>query len=413
MVPTTVLRRLAALALTPCLLWQASTIHAAMPAEVPAGSVLDTENSSDVDSYLAEIARLELEQGAFSPSLSEQLLGLGMALQQSGLHAEAIAAFKRGVHIARVNDGLYSRSQLPLLESEINSYMALGQFEAADERYRYLFRVQQQVLTDTRLRGQALMSQARWQRRAYELGIDDYGFNRLLNMWNLYRSALTEYADKNGKTAPELLPPLYGMLRAQYLISSFNGQPISTYRMDDPVAQQEEARFYSYRNQSFQQGRSVIRAIYDVEQAQPGASALKTIDSVVMMGDWMLWHDKRDEAYEAYDEALAAIDLLPDELSELQYQRLFALPRLLPAIEGVELLPDTVPESQANLLVEFDVSERGRVSHVERVDDGEDNEAVANRFMRQLRRARFRPRYDDGMPVATEKLVWAYDTTKW
>ena len=54
------------------------------------------------------------------------------------------------------------------------------------------------------------MQQARWQRQAYELGLGEYGFTRLLAMWDLYRMALTDIADREGETSPNLLPPLYG-----------------------------------------------------------------------------------------------------------------------------------------------------------------------------------------------------------
>jgi hypothetical protein len=80
--------------------------------------------------------------------------------------------------------------------------------------------------------------------------------------------------------------------------------------------------------------------------------------------------------------------------------------------------------------VEFGISNRGRVIDLERVevteaegteaepeavDDGPevDNEASGNRFMRKLRKTRFRPRFENGEPVATENIIWAYDTSNW
>ena len=67
-------------------------------------------------------------------------------------------------------------------------------------------------------------------------------------------------------------------------------------------------------------------------------------------------------------------------------------------------LPDPVPAEQANVLLEFGVSHRGRVQDLERVDENESNEARAYRLMRKLRRTRFRPSLVDGVAVETEKV---------
>ena len=83
-----------------------------------------------------------------------------------------LEAFKRGTHLARINEGLYSTRQLALLRGEIESLIAIGDLETADERQRYLYRVQARTLSD-RSRGEALMRQALWQRQAYEAGLGE------------------------------------------------------------------------------------------------------------------------------------------------------------------------------------------------------------------------------------------------
>ena len=84
-------------------------------------------NSGGIEKpYRAAIARLEGERGAYAEGLSEQLLSLGLTLQRDSRHDEALDIFKRGVHLARINHGLYSAEQLPLLQAEIASHLALG-----------------------------------------------------------------------------------------------------------------------------------------------------------------------------------------------------------------------------------------------------------------------------------------------
>ncbi len=373
-------------------------------------TTLGSVRGDTIRRYRDEISALEQAGGAYSAGLMEPLLELGLALQQVDQHAEAIRILKRGVHLARVNEGLYSERQLALIEAEIRSHMALGDFEAADDRYRYLYRVQQRTLTDTG-RSLAFMRQARWQRRAFELGLDENGFERLLRMWNLYRLALSELAETEGDTSPNLLPPLYGMLRAQYLISGFDGSDPTGLSADPFDPRVDEGRLIAFRSQSYKQGGSVIRAIYDVQQAQPGAGPREHAEALLLLGDWRLWHGKQDDALQAYADALAELARLDD--AEQALAEFLAEPAALPALEGIRPLPAPVPPEAADLLVEFEVDQRGRVRDLDRIDDTEGNEAIAIRLLRKLRRTRFRPRFADGQPVPTTGIVWAYDTSNW
>jgi len=397
-----------------------------------AQGTLDMEavpDSSDVLFYRTAIADIESSQGAYAEGLQEQLLSLGLSLQQQGRHDEAIRALKRGVHLARINDGLYSIDQIPLLQTEIASHMATGQFVEADERQMYLYRVQQRSLDRGEIRAQALIQQARWQRRAYEMGVGEQGFTRLLTMWDLYRLALNDVVEQEGDTSPSLLVPLEGMLQSQYLIAGFQGETASGgFGGDDLAARQDQGRFSAYRSQSYKKGQAVIQAIYDIEQKNNGGDKVAAAEHLTMLGDWMLWHGERESAFETYQDAFMELAEADDAQQEID--RLFGAPVPLPSLEGVRPLPPHIAPEEADLLLEFGISDRGRVVDLQRLEETEaesteadpegadagpavDNEASGNRFMRKLRKTRFRPRFENGEPVATENIVWAYDTSNW
>ncbi|WP_116367209.1 energy transducer TonB [Parahaliea mediterranea] len=380
------------------------------------GSSLDEltreQDRLDIQSYRNVIADIERNEGAYSPNVSEHLMSLGSALQQSGEHAEAIAIFKRGVHLSRINDGLYGAEQIPLLQSEIRSHLALGDFAAADERQVYLYRVQLRSLSSGPRRANALMQQAGWQQQAYELRLGEHGFNRLMNMWDLYRLALNDIIKREGEHSASLLSPLYGMLRAQYLISDYQGEGSSGFSSEyDFAERQGQSRFNAYRAQSYKKGLSVIRAIQDIETTvQPGNAAVAA-NAYLRLADWMMWHGQDEEALANYRQAFAELAASSD--AQLLQQQLFGAPVALPALEGVEGLPPTVAQEQGNALLSFSVTENGRLIDLERLDDYEDNDAKVNRLMRQLRKTQFRPRFEAGEPVATEHIVWAYDSNNW
>ncbi len=358
--------------------------------------------------YLDAIDRLEGENGAYAEGLSEHLLGLGLTLQHQGRHGEALGLFKRGVHLARVNHGLYSAEQIPLLQAEIASHIALGELAVADERQQYLYRVQVRSLDHGVVMARALMQQAHWQYSAYRLGVGGPGFMRLMNMWELYGLALNDIADREGEKSAELLQPLQGMLRAQYLIANYRGEEQSSgfNGGGEYGSSIEYNRFNAYRNDSYDKGQAVIRAIYDVQQEQQDAGPVAAAESLVMLGDWFLWHDKQQSALEAYKNAIAELVVLEDAQQEIG--RLLGEPAVLPDIDGLRPLPRPVAPEAGDILLEFGVTAQGRVTDLKRIDDNEGHDGAAVRLMRALRKIRFRPRFELGEPVATEKIVWAY-----
>ena len=154
------------------------------------------------------------------------------------------------------------------------------------------------------------------------------------------------------------------------------------------------------------QGRAVIGAIYNVEKGQTDEQFLAAAESLVMLGDWMMWHGNQEPAEQAYREALGELGELDD--AEQQIKRLFGEPVALPAIDGVRPLPRAVEAAEGDILVEFGVTERGRVRELTRLDENQENAGKANRLMRKLRSTRFRPRFEGMNSVSTEKIARAY-----
>ena len=382
----------------------------------PSAEELATEEAArrvlnrDVEAYRAAIAEIEATGGAFSKGLSEQMLGLGLALQRNGEHEQAVNVFKRGVHLSRVTEGLYSSRQLALLQGEIASHIALGAYQTADERQKYLFRVQAQTLSDMS-RGDAYMQHAMWQRQSYEARLGEQPFARLLRMWSLYRLALTEYAKAEGQESPKLLSPLYGMLQSQYLMSGYIGETSTGFYRTRGIYGEEESQQIAYSGQSYKQGGAVIRAIYDVKVAQAGSDWRDDAEYLLMMGDWNLWHGKRTDAYELYaqlDRELALIEAAQD-----YRQQIFGTPTPLPDVDGVRGLPEHMGEREDRLLLEFGVTERGRVVDVQRLDTTAIDEEKVGDIVRRFRTTIFRPQITEGVAVNTQGLRWAYDSNQW
>lgn len=391
----------------------AAALPEATPADSPLLSGTDASENPlpDAQRYLQRIAELEAVGGAYAPGLSEQLLGLGLALQRSGDHDEAIKTFKRGIHLTRINEGLHSDRQMAMLQGEIASHIAQGSLAEADERQRYLYRIQTRALTDT-TRARAYMQHAQWQRKAYEADLGENSFMRLINMFGLYRLALTDLVNIEGRESPLLLEPLYAMLRAQYLLSGFVGETSSgSYRTRAMLGDEEKSMQLAYGKTSHKEGNAVIRSIYEVSEVQPDFDQETAAKILLMQADWKLWHGKRDDAEAIYREIF--MELASREEDQAIIASLFAEPVPLPTLEGVRTLPPPIAEREGALLLEFDVTARGRVRNLERVDTYPGNDDIADAVMRRFRQTQFRPRISDGMPVETQGLRWAYDASVW
>lgn len=377
------------------------------PPSDTASDTLTADNAAGVRSIRDAIEELESRDGAYAAGLPEQMLSLGLALQQQERHEDALGIFKRGVHLARINDGLKSLRQVPLLEGQIKSAVALGQYSLADELQQTLYRVQVRDLAAGEQRAAIMLQQANWQFNAFKLGLEPKS-GRLVNMWDLYYLAWSDIGEAAGKTSPKLLPPLYGLLQTQYLVTQYQAEnePVGHNFNANPI-HSDLNQFYVYRSQNYELGKSVILSIYNIQRSNLGQESSEAVDALVKLGDWALWNKKYDQANDAYRHALTEL-ALNDDAKELE-QRLFATPVPLPDIKGLSTLPKAVSADKGNILVEFAVDERGKVSDLVRLDTNEESTTQAEQLMRVLRATKFRPRFEAGQPTGTAKLVRAYD----
>ena len=157
--------------------------------EMPAAYVT---SSHQILAYNRAIKETESREGAYGSSLSESLLGLALILQSQGRHDEAIKLFKRGAHLARINEGLHCEQQLPFVRGEIASQKAQQNYAQADQRQNYLYHIQTKSIGSDAALADAHMEYAQWQYDVYQLGLEEKNYARLIDMWELYRLAFND-----------------------------------------------------------------------------------------------------------------------------------------------------------------------------------------------------------------------------
>ena len=62
----------------------------------------------------------------------------GINLQESGQHDKALMAFQKAWEIDRIQNGLYSESQISIIEKIISSYTELSKWDSVNEQFEYL-----------------------------------------------------------------------------------------------------------------------------------------------------------------------------------------------------------------------------------------------------------------------------------
>jgi hypothetical protein len=249
--------------------------------------------------YRSYIESMETSGGAFAPGLTEQLLGLGLNLQALDRHAEAAKVLKRGVHVSRVQSGLYAADQIPLLRAEIRSHIALGQFDEADEHQRYLARVESEALTGTPASIAALIDQGEWAEQAWDLRLGDQEAHpeHLARSWEYYRLAYNQSTQLYGERSLELLKPLEGMLRLQYRFADLQRENASNSAFDGTSYRQTSALGGAYRR-----GEAVLSTIFGLKMVN-GSSAGEQARDLTRLGDWARWMGRRSDSRSYYDKA--------------------------------------------------------------------------------------------------------------
>lgn len=108
-------------------------------------TLFDTENAAKpslateaVSQYAVLVEELESEFGPFDSRLSEPLLSTGDMLAESGDYHGAINYIERALHVLRINQGLYSEPQIAIVERLVEYNVALEDWAAVDENFRYL-----------------------------------------------------------------------------------------------------------------------------------------------------------------------------------------------------------------------------------------------------------------------------------
>lgn len=125
----------------------------------------DKDRIAKLESVLGQI---ETTGNAYNPVLVETLNDLGIAFERAGDSSKALGYFQRANYLVRVNKGLNSLEQEPLLHHIFDNYVSEGDLVAADEIQQQLYSLRSTVFRLKPLaRIPALQEMAEWNLRIF------------------------------------------------------------------------------------------------------------------------------------------------------------------------------------------------------------------------------------------------------
>ena len=355
------------------------------------------------ETYQRAIKAIQSSGRPLHARLARAYAGLASAYHDTRRHDLAVENFEQAIALTRRHEGLLTDRQVPLIEKYIDSLTELGRYPEALTAQRYLLRV------ETRKHGESsvaltprLEEIARWYT---SVGAYDQARRLLKQTLEIIEAA-------EGENSPRLVDPLLALAacnRRQLLDPATyeaTGADERSNRFGDPSAAVPSG--YSAGMMAAEGERSLLRAAAIVDAA-PTPSPAQVVNVRTQLGDWYQVRQQSVRALPHYRTAWKAAEQIAARHEGKPYtEAIFGQPVLLHVLrpEGWDRNatkpPDTLEVRTA--VVEATVEADGRVTDAKVVDDSGDERRGERSARALVDTGRYRPRFANGEPVATERV---------
>lgn len=374
-------------------------------------------------------------EGAASTALIGPLRGVGKTLAMTGHHREAVPVLERALVLTRRTYGLFDARQRDVLRYLVTSLTAL-QSPEAERHVSYMLQMAERTYgsSDPRL-VPWLCVIGNWY-----ADTGNYPQGRAH-----YRRALEIVERKLGRNDPAAVPPLRELARSytQELRRSLAGMKSSLQRaLTDADGTPSDRRPVNPRHLN-NDGEDALERALHILDSQPDPDRNLLVLTLIDLGDWYQIKHLPDKALPMYRRAaqLVANDN-PPQINENQINRsqsnqgqnnpppgtaaqadaaksdppkagasmtaplsfpvrvYYPVPLL--ATRNTTLPDEAVTETYVE--VEFTVTDSGDVVNA-RITDQNGTQRQASEALQAIRGARFRPKFIDGVPVATQGMT--------
>lgn len=435
-------------------------------------SAVAAESDAQHDRFQNQVQEILSREGPYSLALLEPLMGLGELYQSEDDQILALATLERAVQIVRINSGLHTLSQVPLLRQLIRIEEGIGNEAGAWEREQKLLTLLRRHLDDLRTvpvlreiadkqmdvlakvlagkRPAQVVLGCFYQEFPNRDGANCRAGSRRTVVQGMLAEAQRNYADAIGVM---LHNGLYGsdelrelelkVLKGVDLVRSINqagrGYPVpmvpaqvnasslepwrsrmapvaalADWQLPNPSEPAADDRADSH---------FVLRHVEMMDPYQRGRQSLQRLyaygaasssptllqaDAVVQLADWDLLHSHNGQALDTYAAAYAELDKAG--VAQTSIAQLFspATPVVLPAFRPNPLAGDEGRAATGHIDVAFEITKYGRSRGVEIRDAANATPDAQHRLVALITGSRFRPRATAGQFADTTPVVLRY-----
>ncbi|HEX7236104.1 MAG TPA: tetratricopeptide repeat protein [Gammaproteobacteria bacterium] len=371
-------------------------------------------------SVAEQIEEIQSKQGINSPDLLSPLTNLGLILREQGDDDLAIAAFERARHVVRVNYGLSSFKEAPLLRQLVQIEEGRGNAAAAWD-------LEQELIGFIRHSpgprpGEASMLREIADKRVDVLERYAAGeFPPQIELGCYYGGPRVATAEKipgscRSGTSSSVKQALYEEAASYYY------DVMDMIRFAEGASSDELPELYmavlraSYaaRNDygTEGQGRAMLRSLHE-RHVKYSAPLPVQMNALLQMADWDLLfaggRNEKEAAFQAYETLYA--QLRQEGMEQSFVDGIFSpsLPVVLPAFSPNPLVSAETPGSRGFIDVAFEITKYGKGTSIEVLDTTTNRtDAARLRLVGLIQRSRFRPRMTDGAFEDSARVVVRY-----
>jgi hypothetical protein len=360
------------------------------------------------------------DDGPWSEGLIDPLTRLSLLSEEQGDVALTRAATTRALEVVRINRGLYTLDQAPLIQRLIRTEETIGDRAAVWDLDHYLVALARRHPGDVRTIPM-LREVADRQMAVLDQYLDGREIPQEVFLGCFYGGNCTGGARRDVvlgmlTAAQSNYSAAIGVLRRNALYSSgeLRDLEMKLVRSSDLIrtselAQPHDQDRYLLLALAHYRGKLSLERLYayDVVNSSP---PLDQVDALIQVADWDLLYSQNYDATEGYERAYR--QLREAGATAESIERIFApsMPVVLPSFEPNPLARDEPRPSTGYIDVAFEITRYGTARHIDivRSANAKDDE---DRLVTLIATSRFRPRVNNGAfanrsPVAVRYYLY-------
>ena len=364
-----------------------------------------------IEKYQDAIEELESAQGAYAAPIAQQLIGLANIYEKNEKYYKAIEVLKRSIHVNKINEGLYSTSQIPIVFQLINNLKKSEQWILVNNNYHHLYQIYRRNYGnhDSELLDIEL-TRAKWYLRSFLSSFSGKPIEDLVNSYTAYYRAANLIALQFGDSDIKLVQAYNGLMLTKHLLAIHMSNNATSPSNARTVAHEVKSKYNSdMQRSSYKVGKFLIEREYEILQKQTDTTDASLIKNRLKLADWHLVYNKRRSALKqyqsTYQHALTLSNFTPE--IESLFTQPISLPNL-PHLDGItrgHLDSISAEERPKYARVSIDITRHGDARNIEVTDAAyKDDVSQRIKIFRYLRNTKFRPKLINGAPVDTQKI---------